>query len=145
MPKEILELLQCPIPCPQYCGLGEPLGKPIQRQLTLLNVFIPRGRLHSRAVAFLILLPLSLPSDEQRPTNGCHELHISCPFPFASQQAGKARQALSLKGLAGFSPLSCHMAVVASSLFPFPLASRALLSSHTWKGKRGSICQSQSA
>lgn len=104
----------------------------------------PQGGTYSRAIAFLVLLPPSLPSEEQRTTDGCHELHISCPFAFSSQQACKGQQELSLEGPAGPNPLSCHMAVVASAFFPSPPTSRGLLSSHTWKGKRGSICQSQS-
>lgn len=60
----------------------------------------------------------SFPSREQRLTDGCHELHVSCPFSFSSHQACKAQQASSLGGAGQppWLPRGCG----SSSFLPFP-------------------------
>lgn len=45
-----------------------------------------------------LLILLSPFQVESSITDGCYELHISCPFPSSSHQACKAQQALSLEG-----------------------------------------------
>lgn len=61
----------------------------------------------------------SFPRGKQRLTDGCHELHISCPFSFSSHQACKAQEALSLEEGAG-QPPQLPQDYGSISFLPFP-------------------------